>query len=148
MKATILCGFYVCENIHSITIERGRVLEQFRVRKQYSHFYFITIKCAEFHSYILTPLFKLDRTDAGWSPTKASPASNLRGIGGIHTWRGLIKKRRILSLQKMKRFILDCIYAWMCTICSSVKYYNLCCSMRMFMTMLCMKEVILHDDVL
>ena len=87
------------------------------------------------------PLFKLDRADAGWSPTRASPASNSRGIGGIHTWRGLSKNRRILSLQQMKRFILDCIYAWMCTICSSVKYYNLCCSMTMFMTMFCMQEV-------
>ena len=60
-----LCGLYVCENIRSLTVEKGKIIEQFRLRKQYSHFYFITIKCAEFHSYILTPLFKLDRTDAG-----------------------------------------------------------------------------------
>ena len=47
-----LCGYYVCEYIRHKTSERGRSEEQFEVCKQYSHFYFITINCVEFHSYI------------------------------------------------------------------------------------------------
>ena len=67
----------------------GRDLEKLDVRKQYSQIYFITINCVEFHSYIyiyiyiLTPFFKLDRTEEGQTPTRVSPTSNSRGIGGI-----------------------------------------------------------------
>ena len=67
------------------TSETGRNLQQLEVRKQYSQFYFITINCVEFHSYILTPFFKLDPTDAGRSPTKGSRTSNSREIGEILT---------------------------------------------------------------
>jgi hypothetical protein len=63
-----LCGFYICEFIRETCYEKGRVLEQLDVRKQYSQFYFITIIYVEFlHSYILISFFTLDRTDAGLS---------------------------------------------------------------------------------
>ena len=69
------------------TYDKGRILEKLDVRKQYSQIYFITINCVEFHSYIyiyiLTPFFKLDRPEEGWTPTRVSPTSNSRGIGGI-----------------------------------------------------------------
>ena len=69
---TNLCGYYICEFIRQHTTERGRMTpKQFEVRKQNSHFYFITINCVEYHSYIyiLTPFFKLDLADAGRTPT-------------------------------------------------------------------------------
>ena len=71
--------------IRETTCETGRILEQLRVRKQYSQYYFITINCVEIHSYILTPFFKLDRTDAGRAPTNGTRVSNSRGVGGILT---------------------------------------------------------------
>ena len=38
------------------------------------------------HIYVLTPFFKLDVADAGWTPTTRSHKSNWRGIGGILSW--------------------------------------------------------------
>ena len=49
-QGTNLCGFYICEYIRWATSERRPNANQFDVRKQYSHFYFITINCVEFHS--------------------------------------------------------------------------------------------------
>ena len=59
--------------------------------------YFITIICVEFHSYIyvLTTFFKLDVSDAGWTPTTRSHRSNSRGNGGILSWRRHRQTRRI-----------------------------------------------------
>ena len=99
---TNLYGYYVCDFIRERTVEKGKVLEQFYVRKLYSQFSFITINCVELHSYILNPFFKLGRTEAGHSPTTVSPASNLRGIGGILKKRGPISHWRILSLPKQE----------------------------------------------
>ena len=56
-----LCGYYICEFIHHATYERGHSKQQYEVRKQwYSQFYFITIICVQFHSYIcIDPLLEI-----------------------------------------------------------------------------------------
>ena len=81
------------------------------------------------HIYVLTPFFKLDLADAGWTPTTWSHTSNSRGIGGILSWPRHTSKGRIPygnSLghwRLMMSGMLYCIY-----VVASDRYTKTCCS--------------------
>jgi hypothetical protein len=113
----------LCLRVHSRDLPWEEQIEQLDVRKQYSQFYFITIIYVEFlHSYILIPLFTLDRTDAGSSSSNRACTSNSRGSGGILTWWGHSTNRRIPSAIQIWKIIIKIILY----ICMSVYDVPLC----------------------
>jgi hypothetical protein len=140
-----LCGFYVCEFTRQTCYEKGRILEQLNVHKQYSQFYFITISYVEFHSYILTSFFTLDQADAGWSSSNRACTGNSRGIGGILTWRGHSTSQRIPSAIQFWTIVIEIIlYICMnmygvplCNMFDQARWKMTLASIPICMTMLC-----------